>query len=399
MNSTEWIPKLAMGLVLAAGAAPVNALEANEGTPGVTPGAITPTIQYQSVKEQVHFVRIDGSSNLVDWHVTGNSVSGAIEIPAVWAREGEVLRLKPNLTAATAGYNARAWIPVLKITGEKEGLSKKMHESLNAYKHRYVTFALNEVKAASPGSAQGGARWEVRGELTVSGATREVDLTANLIPQEGDRIQVEIKKELKMTDFEIKPPTALGGFVSATDEVEVEIKWVLERQTPQPTMPRAALSEARRQAVSGIIDAYTEIRLALQESASGKIESSLEKARNLLDPLEGAESEGLEEALTALRKALRRMDSAASAEEMRAAFAEISGALKEVVAIGGHSHNANVAVYRHSNREDVTGAEWLQVQNPKEEASSPYSEGEVTAVHEVVAIYPVQGAGESSVER
>jgi hypothetical protein len=230
MSRTHWIMKLAIGVVLAGAATPALVFGANDSKPETQANA--PTVTYQSVDEPVHHVRIDGDSNLVKWHATGRRINGSVDVPAVWRGQGEERRLEPDLTAGASSHAGRASIPVLEIRGDEEGLSKRMHEAMNAYKHQQITFALTEVKSVSALSQPGGARWDVRGNLTVSGVTRETELTLTVIPQTNDRIQIELKKPLKMSDFKINPPRALGGFVRAHDDLDIEIRWLLERKDP-----------------------------------------------------------------------------------------------------------------------------------------------------------------------
>lgn len=392
MSWTQRIMKLAIGTALAAGPLPAVS-QTNDSNPQPSK-ADAPPVRYQSVDKPVHHIRIDGNSNLVKWHTTGQAISGAVDVPAVWRRQDDQLRLEPDFTAGRPNRAGYASIPVLEIRGEDKGLSARMHETMEASKHRYVTFALTEVKAISALPQPGGVRWAVRGDLTVSGVTREVDLDLDILPQPGDRLQIELQKQLKMTDFQIDPPKALGGFIRAHDEVDIHIRWFLERQSPQPTTTPTALPDSTRQAVSGVVDAYSEIHQALQNLESDEIKPAVQKTRTQLAQLQPGDVEGLEESIEALGQALTQIEKAPGPNGMRQGFAELTRALKSLLALAGHSHDRSIIAYRQPNQEGVAAAEWLQVYDPETELTNPNSEGEPISLPRVVAIYPGKHASE-----
>ena len=68
---------------------------------------------------------------------------------------------------------------------------------------------------------------QTKGELTIAGTTRtlETPLTIEVLDQTHLRISVRIA--LKMSDYHIERPQALGGLIRAGDKVIVEVAWIV----------------------------------------------------------------------------------------------------------------------------------------------------------------------------
>jgi len=106
-------------------------------------------------------------------------------------------------------------IPAAQLSSAKEGLDKNMHKALKVQEHADITFRLTAVETGSgPGALK------ARGVLRIAGTERDVVL--DLITHRHDTaLTVKGKLDLLMTDYGIKPPTAMMGMLKTDPKVTV----------------------------------------------------------------------------------------------------------------------------------------------------------------------------------
>jgi polyisoprenoid-binding protein YceI len=110
-------------------------------------------------------------------------------------------------------------IPAATLTSPKDGLDKNMHKALKVEQFPDITFKLARLEGA-PGSLRG------VGTLRIAGVEREVVL-ALTTEQRDNTLTVKGRLPLLMTDYGIKPPTALLGMLKTDPKVTVTFETVL----------------------------------------------------------------------------------------------------------------------------------------------------------------------------
>jgi polyisoprenoid-binding protein YceI len=130
--------------------------------------------------------------------------------------------------AADGAVNAfEITIPAATLTSPREGLDKNMHKALKVQEHPDIVFRLVRFEGGS-GSVKG------TGVLRIAGVEREVVLDLNV--QRADRlIAVKGQMQLLMTDYGIKPPTAMMGLLKTDPKVTVMFETVLSTAAPVKT--------------------------------------------------------------------------------------------------------------------------------------------------------------------
>ena len=116
-------------------------------------------------------------------------------------------------------------IPVEGIKS-KEGkiMDSKTYE---AFKYEENPFILYKTKTAEVVAQGGTAIIKTKGNLTMAGTTREVELDGNWKLLANGDLEVDVSKSLKMTDYNMTPPTAVLGTIKVGDEVTIKIKLTL----------------------------------------------------------------------------------------------------------------------------------------------------------------------------
>lgn len=113
----------------------------------------------------------------------------------------------------------------IKVDGFECGrsrMNRDLKEALNSDEFPEITFTLkNATTLTVPDETNNGFEIEVEGSLTVAGITREIAFRSQGYYLEDGRIRATGNKIIKMTDFNIEPPTALLGLVKADDDLRV----------------------------------------------------------------------------------------------------------------------------------------------------------------------------------
>jgi polyisoprenoid-binding protein YceI len=108
------------------------------------------------------------------------------------------------------------------LTSPREGLDKNMYKALKVQEYPDITFRL--VRFDLTGKPAGAAK--AIGILKIAGVEREVamDITTK---RTGTTLTVQGRLDLLMTDYGIKPPTAMLGMLKTDPKVTVTFETVL----------------------------------------------------------------------------------------------------------------------------------------------------------------------------
>lgn len=156
----------------------------------------------QSFKVKNYKMTVKGTSTLHEWE----SVVEKLDCKATFRIEGNALA---DIKDATVQ------VPVESIKSSKgKMMDSKTYDAFNYEKHPFIVFALSSEKL-------NGATADLKGSLSMAGTTRQIDLAISykLLPN-GD-LQVSGTKKIKMTEFNMEPPTAMMGTIKVGDEVVI----------------------------------------------------------------------------------------------------------------------------------------------------------------------------------
>ena len=156
-------------------------------------------------------VTVEGTSNVHDW--TASTTTVVVTAATVAASEGDLLQEALQPGALTA-FEVR--IPAKGLTSPKEGIDKNMHKALKVEEHANIIFRLRTLEPA-------GGAYKATGLLTIAGVEKEVVLPLTVQPR-GNALAVSGATDLVMTDFGVKPPTAMLGMVKAGPKVTIRIE-------------------------------------------------------------------------------------------------------------------------------------------------------------------------------
>lgn len=154
---------------------------------------------------------IKGTSSLHDWTVDLNEFN--CNMTAIF--DASLMKIE-NVT-----FRGRAKT----IKSDSNTMDKKIQEALKTDKFPEVRFTVNKTRDVTLNNNR--FTGVINGDLSIAGRTRteNINFTGHMISD--NRIQIKGSKKVKMTDFNISPPTAMLGTLKTGDEVTISFTLVM----------------------------------------------------------------------------------------------------------------------------------------------------------------------------
>ena len=165
----------------------------------------------QNVRKNTAFiVKVKGSSNLHDWVMEAKS--GTIEAN---------LNLASNVSYLAGIQSLSFNLPVKNLKSEEGNLmNTRAYDALKAEKYPNISFKL--LSATPTSNSANKSTFKVTGELTISGTTKQIEMTANATKNADGSVIITGSENLKMTQFGIKPPSYMFGALKVTDNLTID---------------------------------------------------------------------------------------------------------------------------------------------------------------------------------
>ncbi|MEJ2004990.1 MAG: YceI family protein [Cyclobacteriaceae bacterium] len=149
---------------------------------------------------------IDGTSTLHDWTITAEGMNGSASLDMGSGLEGI-----SNLEFA---------VIVDELNSGKGAMDKNTYEALKESKYPNISYELTKVNSIND---MGGNKYKLSttGNLSIAGTKKAInmDVTATV---SGSTVKFEGSYPMKMTDFNIEPPTAMFGTIKTGDEITIK---------------------------------------------------------------------------------------------------------------------------------------------------------------------------------
>lgn len=152
-------------------------------------------------------IKIEGTSNIHDWEMNtdkGNST-------AVFITDGNgVISGLSSLTFS---------LPIESLKSESSAMDKNAYKAMHSTKYTSLTFT---VLSASIKPAGNNYQVQSKGRLTISGVSRDIDITALCTVNPDKSIAVNGSYKLKMTAYNVTPPSIMLGAIKTGDDITVK---------------------------------------------------------------------------------------------------------------------------------------------------------------------------------
>ncbi|WP_067147755.1 YceI family protein [Pseudotamlana agarivorans] len=150
---------------------------------------------------------IYGTSSIHDWQEDAESQTGKIVFSNLETGEIEALSIAIEAESLKSG---------------KSGMDKNTYKALNTKKHKQITFQLTKVESVN---AKGNGVYDLKtvGDLTIAGTKKSIALDFKLTVK-GAMATLDGEKKIKMTQFNVDPPTAMLGAITTGDDLTIKFK-------------------------------------------------------------------------------------------------------------------------------------------------------------------------------
>jgi polyisoprenoid-binding protein YceI len=153
-------------------------------------------------------VWVEGTSNVHAWKATSSSLTAVIEVavPAVPGTKVESVTLS---------------LPVTSLKSGKGGLDKNLYKALKAEQNPTISYKMTSYTSAPEGETYAAV---IGGLLTVNGVEKDVEAKAIMSGDGKGTLKAVGSTTFNMTDFGVKPVTALLGTIRTGNAVTVKFE-------------------------------------------------------------------------------------------------------------------------------------------------------------------------------
>ena len=152
-------------------------------------------------------VHITGTSTLHDWKADCPGLTG---IP-------ETLQITDKNTIDAFAFK----IPVDSMDGGRGAtMNKKIHAAFKSTENPFIDYKQTEPAVLSEMPESGDFNFSSKGILSMAGKDKPITVSGKGTIDKGV-MMLTVSKELKMTDFEMEPPSAMFGQIKTHDDIVV----------------------------------------------------------------------------------------------------------------------------------------------------------------------------------
>jgi polyisoprenoid-binding protein YceI len=159
---------------------------------------------------------IDGTSNLHGWSCKAETLEAAIDFDVAGAAQ-------VALSAPKALRKVEVKVPVKSLKCGHGAMDNNLYKALNADATPNVSYIMATFEAVA-GDAKDTFTLKTIGTLTVAGKENKIAMEVTATRMADGTLKAKGMVPIKMTDYGIKPPTAIFGRLKTGDEVKVNFE-------------------------------------------------------------------------------------------------------------------------------------------------------------------------------
>ena len=159
---------------------------------------------------------IAGTSSLHDWESTVEKLEGVVNLS--FGEDGTITINECTVKAHAASIKST----------KGSIMDKKTHKALKTDEFAFITFKMEKVLSSTKTADAFTA--SVQGNLSIAGVTKNITLKVKGKTLEDGAVEFMGEQSLKMTDFDIDPPTALLGTLKTGDDITVKFRTVFKKK-------------------------------------------------------------------------------------------------------------------------------------------------------------------------
>jgi RNA polymerase sigma factor (sigma-70 family) len=179
-------------------------------------------------------MKLEGTSNVHDWQAESSLIGGFFEVgsdfplePGQSARQGKVeARAEPSIMVRSIKSVERDGRPY------SDYMDQVMHEQLKADEFPKIFYSLTELTLKESAKKRDlPSLFEAKGKLTIAGVTNEIRMPIKIYLLDEKKLKISGNATIRMTDFEIDPPspTLSFGMIKTENEVKLSFDWMVSQ--------------------------------------------------------------------------------------------------------------------------------------------------------------------------
>ena len=130
---------------------------------------------------------------------------------------------------ATALRGLSFELPTAQLDCANDKMNDHMRDALKAKEHPAIAFKMSSY-TAGPVQADGRRVLRIKGDLSLAGSTRPVELTAFAAATSEGGLRVQGRHNLRMTEWGVKPPSLMLGTMKVREAVAIRFDATLKQQ-------------------------------------------------------------------------------------------------------------------------------------------------------------------------
>jgi polyisoprenoid-binding protein YceI len=161
--------------------------------------------------------------------VEGAIIKGSFEVEPEFMTD-KTLKSVKSLMTKEVNPKAELSIPVRSLKSGKQKMDEIMLEAMKSAEHKDIVYKLKEMVVKGDVAANGAAKFDTKGELTVAGTTKPCEMEVALERVDDTKVKFIGTHKLKMTDFGITPPSPqIPGMdrIKTGDDLVIKFEWLL----------------------------------------------------------------------------------------------------------------------------------------------------------------------------
>ncbi len=161
-------------------------------------------------------LRVEGTSTIHDWTCKAHNVRGTVETDS-------------DLDASFDIVGTRIVVSVADLDCDNGTMNKKLRKALGSQSTPNILFELDHaiVLADLAGNL---THVNVEGWLMIAGRTNRIEAAGISINRVSEGLEFSGSFKLLMSDFGVKPPTALLGAIRTGDQVEIHFNLLVSEK-------------------------------------------------------------------------------------------------------------------------------------------------------------------------
>jgi len=175
---------------------------------------------YTISEPKSNHMKLSGTSSLHDWDMNTNDFTGTAQF-----------EVKKGDDQTLVGLNSLTFsLPATSLKSDKKGLDENAYDALKTGKYKNIRYTLVTAKV-TPAKEQK-FLIETIGNLTISGVTKEVVMDVYCMVNKDASISCTGTEALKMSDYDVKPPSFMWGAMKTGDDITLDFTMVYINNNP-----------------------------------------------------------------------------------------------------------------------------------------------------------------------